>query len=133
MLKYIFTALVILNLAGCSSAIVGDPGKPISLITVKHEGKYNEGRTDMATVCKGFYLSEKEVSDFYTNAARIEESDDTKKYDILPCYAHGTAAINGMLYNWVIRAGGVGQFYTENDRFIKICGKKCCKKVPGIC
>lgn len=126
---------IIFSISSCTSSIVGDPNKPISFITVKTEGKNKQDRPQMATVCKGFFLSPHKVTDFYLHATRIktDQQDEPGKYDILPCYSSGTAAIKGKLYNWIIRAGGIGEFYIEDDRFIKVCGKGCCDKVPGIC
>jgi len=118
---------------GCSTGIIGDPDKPISVITVIQEGKNNDNRPNMTTVCKGFYLTSREVYEFYLNASLVKEAGNNNKYNILPCYSSGTAAINGKLYNWTIRSGGVGIFSNENDYFVKICGINCCKKTPGIC
>lgn len=116
--------------AACSSI---DKSIPISHIDVVYRGKNLDNRPQMASVCKGFFLSDKQVKAFYYNAARINEKEPGKKYEILPCYSTGTAYIYGVKYNWVIRAGGVGEFYNDKDRFIKICGKKCCSKVKRIC
>lgn len=133
MLRTGICLLFILMVTGCSTDIIGDPDKPISLITVIQEGKNNDNRPNMTTVCKGFYLTPGEVNDFYINASLVKETKDSNKYNILPCYARGTAAISGKLYNWTIRSGGVGIFSNENDYFVKICGINCCKKIPGIC
>lgn len=133
MFKNIIYLLCIFVISSCSSNIIGDPDKPISMIRVKNTGTHKDDRPQMASVCKGFFLSAQQVTDFYLNAVRIKEEKQSDKYNILPCYSSGTAAINGKLYNWIIRAGGIGDFYSDSDRFIKICGKGCCDKVPGIC
>lgn len=133
MLRNSIYSLLTILVAACSSGIVGDPDKPISLITVQHEGATNPDRPAMTSICKGFYLSGKEVNDFYLNASLVTEPSETSVYNMLPCYAKGTAAINGKLYDWTIRAGGVGIFSYKEEKFIKICGIKCCDKVPGIC
>jgi hypothetical protein len=133
MLRNIICLILTVTMMACSSSIVGDPSKPISLITVKQDGASNPDRPAMTSICKGFYLSSEEVRDFYINASLLKDPADPEKYKILPCYAHGTAAIGGKLYDWTIRAGGIGVFTYKEEKLIKICGIKCCDKVPGIC
>lgn len=131
--KFFFILLSMVFCTACASGIVGDPDKPISIINVVQEGKYNHGRPGMAEVCKGFYLSVQEVNEFYTNSELVSDIENKEVYKILPCYTQGTAAIRGKLYKWTIRAGGIGEFYNDNDHFVKVCGKKCCQKLSGIC
>jgi len=87
----------------------------------------------MSTVCKGFFMSPDLVKDFYTHAALIRDTSKNARYEILPCFATGTAYIYGEKYTWIIRAGGIGEFFNETNRFTKICGKQCCSKVKNIC
>ena len=105
----------------------------ISKIRIDKSSKRSDGSTEMISRCSGFILSEKEVQSFLLNASRIKDDGPEKYYRILPCSATGTAVINKRKYHWVIRAGGVGEFSAGKERFIAICGKKCCEKVPGIC
>jgi hypothetical protein len=110
-----------------------DKDAPISHIDVQFRGKNIDDRPQMASVCKGFYLSEQQVRDFYFNAAQIKDDDARESYELLPCYSQGTAYLYGEKYNWIIRAGGIGEFYNKHDRFVKICGINCCDKVKRIC
>lgn len=122
-------SLILMNTA-CSSI---DKNAPISQIVVAEIGKNPKDRPEMISSCKGFFLSEKQVKDFHSYASRIKEDIPNNKYEILPCYSTGTAYLYGEKYTWLIRAGGVGEFYNDNDRFVMICGKDCCKKVDRIC
>lgn len=105
----------------------------ISKIRIDTTSKRSDGSTEMISRCSGFILSEKEIHSFLLHASRNKDDGPEKYYRILPCSVTGSAVINKRKYNWVIRAGGVGEFSTGKDRFIAICGKKCCEKVPGIC
>ena len=120
---------------GCSAGptAMDEQQRVISQIKVEVHGKQIESRPTMTSVCKGFVLSEKQVRDFFAHAASINEPESNSRYDILPCYSSGTAKINNQKYNWTIRSGGVGEFYNDKDKFIKICGKNCCHKVTHIC
>lgn len=105
----------------------------ISKIRIDKTSKRSDGSAEMINRCSGFILSEKEVQSFILHASRIKDDGPEKYYRILPCSATGSAVINKRKYQWVIRAGGVGEFSAGKERFIAICGKKCCEKVPGIC
>ncbi len=114
----------------CSSI---DKTIPISHIEVITQGKHYTNRPEMKSTCKGFFMSEKKVLAFFHHAALTYEEDTEKKYKVLPCFSTGTAYLYGKIYNWIIRSGGVGEFYNEEERFVKICGIKCCSKIRGIC
>ena len=132
-MQQFFTPGLLLVIAFCFIACSSiDKSKPISLIEVKYRGKNSDNRPQMPSVCKGFFMSQDKVQDFYRHASRINDSE-RQKYEILPCYAEGTAYLYGIKYNWKIRAGGIGEFYNESERFYKICGKQCCDKVERIC
>lgn len=105
----------------------------IGKIRIDATSKRTDGSVEMITRCSGFILSENEVRNFLTLASRSKDDGSDKYYRILPCSATGTAVINRRKYNWLIRAGGVGELSSGDDRFIAVCGKKCCEKVPGIC
>ena len=127
--------LFVLIFAGCAGSPidVGDNGLEIGKIHIDTTSKRLDGSTEMITRCSGFILSEKLVRGFLMHAARVKDDSPDKYYRILPCTATGSAIINHQKYNWVIRAGGVGEIYTEKERFIAVCGRNCCDKVPGIC
>jgi hypothetical protein len=105
----------------------------ISHIKVELRGKNLEERPTMVSVCTGFALTEKQVLDFFAHAATIAEPEPNSRYNLLPCYSSGTARINNEEYKWTIRSGGIGEFYNDKDKIIKICGKHCCTKVANIC
>ena len=131
MLKQITIALIAaVFIAACSSI---DPSVPISHIVVEIQGKNNTANEHMTTVCKGFFMSPELVKDFYHNASLISEKGKNSRYEMLPCYATGTAYIYGIKYTWVIRSGGIGEFFNDQSRFTKICGKKCCDKIKKVC
>ena len=131
------TTYLILTLlfSGCAANQVSksSDGLGIGRVRIDAKSKHMDGSVEMITRCSGFILTEKQVRDFLTHAVRIKDSEPDKYYRILPCSATGIAIIDKRKYNWVIRAGGVGEFFNDKDRFIEICGKNCCDKVPGIC
>ncbi|PKF63482.1 hypothetical protein CW745_01130 [Psychromonas sp. psych-6C06] len=97
------------------------------------QGKNIETRPKMAEVCKGFHVSEKTFNAFVEHAAVTHEETLNERYKALPCFSSGYVYLDEEKFNWVIRAGGVGEFYNENSSFTKICGVACCKKVAGVC
>jgi hypothetical protein len=129
---YIIFALVV---ASCSASQPheSDQGLNISRIHIDPTSKGRKDSPEMITRCSGFILSEKLVRDFLTYASRIKTDEPDKYYSILPCSSTGTAVIDKRKYNWIIRAGGIGEFTADGDRFVVVCGKNCCDKVPGIC
>lgn len=124
-----------LLLPGCASGPVETAGGTIevSRVRIAAMGQGAGGGADTLSRCSGFLLSEGEVRSYLTHASRFPDSEPERHYRILPCFAAGTAVIDGRKYAWVIRAGGVGELSSGADRFVTICGKGCCDKVPGIC
>lgn len=102
-------------------------------IKVTNQGQNIESRPLMSEVCKGFFISPEKLIEFYNNAAITHEEQVNNNYRKLPCYSSGIAYLDDEKFQWVIRAGGVGEFYNEDKRFTKICGVSCCDKVQGIC
>lgn len=129
-IKMIFFLLCIFSVVACSSI---DKKKNISSIDINKQGISPKNRPEMASTCKGFILTKKQVMDFYNNSTPIYNEMVSKKYNILPCYSEGTAYLHGIKYQWRIRSGGFGEFYNEKKRIFKVCGENCCKKVIGIC
>ena len=108
-------------------------GYMISRIKIQENGATISDRPGMTDVCKGFLLSKREVQDFFVDAMHVKDARSDGSYDILPCYASGTAMINNEVYKWTIRSGGIGEFENHNEKFLKVCGKGCCEKFTGIC
>jgi hypothetical protein len=136
MLKITGGLALLVSLLGCSTPDVvtlDEHQLGISSITIEQLGKPLADRPTMVSVCSGFLLSENQVRDFFKYANYIKESTPSPYYQKLPCYSSGTAKINEQTYQWVIHAGGIGEFYNDTDRFVKVCGKNCCNKVANIC
>lgn len=135
MAKKIGYLILTFLLSGCAGSPLGEAGDGLEIgrIRIDKASKHLDGSTEMITRCNGFVLAEKEVHDFLAHASRIKDEGTDKYYRILPCSATGTAVINKRKYSWVIRAGGIGEFSSGAGRFIAICGKRCCEKVPGVC
>ncbi|MBI3560597.1 MAG: hypothetical protein HY080_02625 [Gammaproteobacteria bacterium] len=127
---------LLLLLLGCSSApplFTDEHPFTISHIHVELLGKNLENQPALVNVCQGFILTEKQIHDFFVYASYIKDTNPSPYYDRLPCYSSGTALINDRKYQWIIRAGGIGEFYNDKDRFLKVCGKNCCTKVASVC
>ena len=133
--KILPSMCLLMLIAGCSvePAVVSNDGFAITDINIKINGAANETRPNMIDVCKGFILSRQQVQDFFVHAIYIKDPQPDDNYDILPCYTSGTAKINSDSYKWIIRSGGIGEFFNKKNKLIKICGKDCCSKVAGIC
>ena len=127
--------LLIFLLTGCSPPIEGvsREGLTIADIKIDFKGATDKDQKIITNVCKGFLMSKSQVRDFFVHSAFVKDTSPDNRYGILPCYASGTALINGHSFKWLIRSGGVGEFAGEKHRFIKICGKECCNKVSYIC
>lgn len=102
-------------------------------VAVTLQGQHIESRPKMAKVCKGFYVDDNKILAFFEHSAVAEEHELNPLYQQLPCFSSGTIEINNTQYQWILRAGGVGEFFNDNDRFTKVCGIKCCNKVQGVC
>jgi hypothetical protein len=127
--------ILTLLLAGCAASGLNesDAGPAVSRIRIDAASAQLDGSPEMITRCSGFILTEKQVRDFLRHAAFIREDVPEKYYRGLPCSSTGSVIFNKKKYNWVIRAGGVGELYNKDDRFFAVCGKNCCAKAPGIC
>ena len=130
---YLIFILLVTGCAAQQPLSLTEETLEISKIRIDKSSKRSDGSAEMISRCSGFILSEKEIQSFLLHASRIKDDGPEKYYRILPCSATGSAVINKRKYHWVIRAGGVGEFSAGKERFIAICGKKCCEKVPGIC
>lgn len=113
--------------------IMSNDGSAISHIQIKINGAAIASRPNMIDTCKGFILTKQQIIDFFINSNRAKINTDDEDFDILPCYASGTAVINNDTYKWKIHSGGIAEFISKSNRFLKICGKDCCVKTAGIC
>ncbi len=122
--------LIILMLSACSNNI---PDNELSSITIVAQGESIATRPEMAAMCKAFYVSENKLKDFFQYAANTRENQLNDKAKSLPCYSSGIAYLAGEQYHWVLRSGGIGEFYNGEKSFTKICGVSCCDNVQGVC
>lgn len=102
-------------------------------VEFRKQGVSPASRPYMKEVCRGFELTEEQVRDFFNDSEVISEKELQGDLRLLPCHSVGTISINDEQYSWVIRAGGIGEFFNKNDKFYKVCGRECCKKNPGLC
>jgi hypothetical protein len=117
-------------LSACSNHI---PDNELSSITIVSQGESITNRPEMAAMCKAFYVSEKKLKDFFQYAADTHENQLNDKAKSLPCYSSGLAYLAGEQYHWVLRSGGIAEFYNGEKSFTKICGISCCDDVQGVC
>jgi len=89
----------------------------ISNIDILTQGNSLEDTNDMREICKRFQLTKKQVRLYYFESRESTESEIHDSYDILPCNSTGTISINGEIFSWIIRAGGVGVEYFRNCGF----------------
>jgi len=120
----------LLLLGGCASNRVEGE---LSEVTVLAQGKSIKQKPNMIAACKGFYVTPEKLKDFFQYAALTHEKQASSNYEKLPCYSSGTAYLGNEEIEWVLRAGGVGEFYNEKNSFTKICGISCCDNVQGVC
>ncbi|PKG38764.1 hypothetical protein CXF74_11740 [Psychromonas sp. Urea-02u-13] len=120
----------ILMLSACSSIF---PWGDSEQFTIIEQGKNIDNRPNMEEVCKGFYISPSIFDAFFEYASITHEETLNERYKSLPCYSSGITYIEEEKFNWIIRAGGVGEFYNETQSFTKVCGIACCAKVDGVC
>lgn len=127
--------LIALLLAGCTAGSIDRPDTAleISRVRIDPPGRHAGAGPDTLPRCSGFVLSEAEVRRFLTHAARFRDDGAERYGRVLPCTAGGSAIINGRKYRWLIRAGGLGELVAGSERYLTVCGKGCCDKVPGIC
>lgn len=87
----------------------------------------------MQDVCQRFNLTETQILNYFHLATVSDEATVHDEHNILPCFSTGRINISGKEYNWIIRAGGVGEYYNDEERVILVCNEKCCMKTKGIC
>lgn len=131
--------LVFLFTTGCSATneaqhqLLAEPTFELAEIEFRKQGLSPENRPYMKEICRGFRISENQVRNFFANADVINAAELNGDIQMLPCHSVGTIKLNDEKYSWVIRAGGIGEFYNDKNKFYKVCGKECCKNNPGLC
>jgi hypothetical protein len=87
--------------AACSS--FGNKQDKLSNVAITERGADTGGG-----FCKDFAMTPAQVSAFFGRAQPVDAPTLHDKFDHLPCYIRGTAAWEGQLAAWEIRAGGTG-------------------------
>ncbi len=130
---YFFVIMLIFILTSCASKQTENEDVLISRIDILAQGNSLEDTNDMREVCKSFQLTRKQVLLYYLESRESTETEIHDSYDILPCNSTGTISINGEIFSWIIRAGGVGSFYNKHKNIFRVCDEACCKVTNGIC
>ncbi|VAW28007.1 hypothetical protein MNBD_BACTEROID06-110 [hydrothermal vent metagenome] len=130
---YFFVIMLIFILTSCASKQTENEDVLISRIDILAQGNSLEDTNDMREVCKSFQLTRKQVLLYYLESRESTETEIHDSYDILPCNSTGTISINGEIFSWIIRAGGVGSFYNKHKNILRVCDETCCKVTNGIC
>ncbi|MBI1425483.1 MAG: hypothetical protein GC149_18765 [Gammaproteobacteria bacterium] len=125
--------LVLLSACSSDAVVKLKDNTRLSDIAINLNGAAIESRPDMVEVCKGFILSRSQIIEYYAHSTLVDDKTAYLKHNILPCYAAGSAVINDSRYKWKIYAGGIGEFTSDSKRFLKVCGKDCCQKMPDVC
>jgi hypothetical protein len=130
-----FGAFLMIQLTACAheDLVVSNDGLAISNVQIKLNGATISSRPNMIDVCKGFILTRQQVQDYFVFATLAKLNTDDSSFNILPCFVSGSALINNTPYKWTIHAGGIAEFETKTGKFMKICGKRCCAKISGVC
>ncbi len=128
-----FIALLLLSLVFLSACSANKRANELTDITVLAQGVNISSRPEMSEACKGFYVSPEKLKFFYQYAALSNEKQNSNNYRELPCYSSGVAYLADEQFHWVLRAGGIGEFYSGQNSFTKICGVSCCDNVQGVC
>jgi hypothetical protein len=128
-----YSALCLISLILLSSCASNRIEGELTEITVLAQGKSIKQKTAMIAACKGFNVTPEKLKDFFQHSALTHEDQANSNYAKLPCYSSGTAYLGNDEIQWILRAGGVGEFYNERKSFTKICGVSCCDNVQGVC
>ncbi|TYK65447.1 hypothetical protein [Colwellia echini] len=122
--------LFLMTLNACSTN--NNPNE-LTEVNVIAQGQSIATRPEMVDSCKGFFVSAEKLKSFYHYSSSTNEESISAKAKSLPCFVSGEAYIGDQKYQWILRSGGIGEFYNEHNTVTKICGIACCKNVPGVC
>jgi hypothetical protein len=126
----VFILLGFLLLSSCASH---KSAGELSEVIVLAQGKSMTQKPRMVAACKGFYITPEKLKNFFQHSSLTHEEQASSNYAKLPCYSSGTAYLGNDEIQWVLRAGGIGEFNSDRESFTKICGISCCNKVQGVC
>ena len=131
--KYYVVIIFMLVLVSCANKQAENKYVLIGKVNIITQGNSLEDTNNMREACKSFRLTKEQVRLYYFESRESTESEIHDSYDILPCHSTGTISVNGEIFSWIIRAGGVGSFYNNNKNSLRVCDEKCCKSTNGIC
>jgi len=126
---YICFTLFTLLLVSCSDTV----NNIFSTIEITSQQNSTDATKLMKGVCQQFTLTDDQILSYFSEASVTNEQTIHDQHDIFPCYSTGKINISGDTYNWIIRAGGVGEYYNDKNKVLLVCKEKCCKKTKGIC
>lgn len=132
-MKQLFSLALVIFISSCSTTQNEYEGVSLTDIEIETQGNSLEDSDDMREVCSEFKLTKEQVRTYYFESRLSSEQEVHDDYNILPCNSTGTMVINGELFSWIIRAGGVGNFESKDKSFVRVCDEKCCKNTKGIC
>jgi hypothetical protein len=132
-MKQLFTFVLMVFVSSCSTIRNNNENIYLTDIKIETQGNSLEDSDEMREVCSEFKLTVEQVRTYYFESHLSSEQEVHDEYNILPCNSTGTMIINGELFSWIIRAGGVGNFESEDKSFVRVCDEKCCKNTKGIC
>lgn len=115
------------------AACTGTVSNSYSDIKITSQQNSLEETKLMNDVCQQFKLTEGQVLNYFREASVTDEATIHAEYNILPCYSTGKVNISGKTYNWIIRAGGVGEYFNDTKKVLLVCKEKCCEKTKEIC
>lgn len=132
-MKKLFSLALLIFVSSCVTKKNEYESVTLTDITIETQGNSLEDSDMMREVCSEFMLTKEQVRAYYFESRQSNEQEVHDDYNILPCNATGTIIINGELFSWIIRAGGVGNFESRDKSFVRVCDEKCCKNTKGIC
>ncbi len=133
MIKYYLYFIFVISLTSCATENKNHEHQIISDIEILTQGNISREGSYFQDLCGDFRLTKEQVKIYYHESRLSNEQEVHDSFNLFPCYSTGTIKINGKKYMWKIRAGGVSNFYNENEMFLRVCDEKCCKRTKGIC
>ncbi|HHI92826.1 MAG TPA: hypothetical protein ENK04_04815 [Gammaproteobacteria bacterium] len=133
MIKYYLCFIFVISLTSCTTENKNHERQIISDIEILTQGNISREESYFQDLCGDFRLTKEQVKIYYHESRLSNEQEVHDRFNLFPCYSTGTIRINGEKYMWKIRAGGVSNFYNENEMFLRVCDEKCCKRTKGIC
>jgi hypothetical protein len=123
---------LVLTVVACSGP-VEVKNESASEVRITSQGNSLQDSDAMRSVCSDFQLTKEQVLTYYRESRPSTEAEIHDSFNILPCYSSGSILIDGEQFQWIIRAGGVGEFFNEQKKILRVCEGRCCRLTKGIC